>query len=116
MFLCIENNAVVSVLNYEPNVPASIEVIKLSPEEDLLLNDSKYQFDVGTKKFVLKDSTTVEAEAAKEISAKNVQYLQSTDWMVLRHIRQHALGVNTSLTEQEYLDLEAERNIAASKV
>lgn len=39
-----------------------------------------------------------------------------TDWQVLRHIRQKALGVRTSLTEEEYLALELQRQDASTKI
>jgi hypothetical protein len=36
--------------------------------------------------------------------------------MVLRHLRQRTLGVSTSLTEQQFLDLEQRRDQAAAKI
>lgn len=37
------------------------------------------------------------------------EFLQNTDWKILRHQEQQALGVETSLSEEEYLDLIIER-------
>jgi len=51
-----------------------------------------------------------------KINAEALAYLASTDFMVLRHIRQKALGHNLSLSEEEYLALELERANAASRV
>ena len=53
---------------------------------------------------------------AKQESEEALKFLNETDWKVLRHIRQKALGEPLSLTEEQYLDLEAERSLAASKV
>jgi hypothetical protein len=51
-----------------------------------------------------------------KINAEALAYLASTDFMVLRHIRQKALGHNLSLSEEQYLALELERANAASRV
>jgi hypothetical protein len=50
------------------------------------------------------------------INQESLTFLNNTDYKVLRHIRQKALNIQTSLTEQEYLDLEAERNQAANNI
>lgn len=45
-----------------------------------------------------------------------LEFLDSTDWQVLRHIRQQALGIATSLTAEEYLELEHQRQMAAESI
>lgn len=37
------------------------------------------------------------------------KFLKDTDWKILRHKEQQELGVETSLSEEEYLDLIIER-------
>lgn len=37
------------------------------------------------------------------------KFLKETDWKILRHKEQQELGVETSLSEEEYLDLIIER-------
>ena len=43
-------------------------------------------------------------------------YLAETDYKVLRHIREKALGLTTTLSEAEYLELEQSRMDAALSV
>lgn len=50
-------------------------------------------------------------EKAQEIRAKRDGLLTSTDWLVLRHIREKALSYpETTLSEEQYLELEQYRN------
>jgi hypothetical protein len=59
----------------------------------------------------------ITAQKAQEaINAENKKFLADTDYKVLRHIRQKALNIQTTLTEQEYLALEQERHDAASAI
>jgi hypothetical protein len=59
----------------------------------------------------------ISAQAAQEqTNQQALTFLASTDWKVLRHIRQKALGETTSLTEEEYLALELQRSQAAASV
>lgn len=44
------------------------------------------------------------------------QFLVDTDWKVMRHIRQLALGETPSLTQEEYLALEELRSAAAASI
>lgn len=47
--------------------------------------------------------------AANEIRAKRNQLLSGTDWLVLRHIRETGLGLDSTLTEDQYKQLEEYR-------
>lgn len=59
----------------------------------------------------------MEAQAISEKEkADALQFLNQSDWKILRHIRQKALGMELSLSEEEYLALEQQRADAASKV
>jgi hypothetical protein len=58
---------------------------------------------------------TAEVLAQKE-SSDALRYLEMTDYKVLRHIREKALNVSTTLSEIDYLTLEQSRDLAASKV
>jgi hypothetical protein len=57
-----------------------------------------------------------EAVALEKLSTEALRYLESTDWKVLRHIRQKALGITTSMNDEEYLEFELGRVEAANKV
>jgi hypothetical protein len=59
----------------------------------------------------------VSAQIEQEVINIEAQaFLDSTDWKVLRHFRQQALGISTSLTAEEYLELEHERQMAAESI
>lgn len=52
------------------------------------------------------DADTYLAEMDKSEAA---EFLKNSDWKIMRHKEQQELGVETSLTEEEYLDLIIER-------
>lgn len=52
----------------------------------------------------------------EKVNAEAEKFLADTDFKVLRHIRQKALAVATSLTEEEYLALEQARHDAALRI
>ena len=94
-YVCIENNQVVSTLNYEPNTPESVSVVPIPDEDHQLIADQTHIFDV--------DLLGIRALANKELNdlfdadnANKRKFLNSTDWKVLRHIREKALGISTS--------------------
>ena len=49
MFVCIENNEVVSILSYEPNVPDTIEIVEITDAENQLIKDQTHYFDLVTR-------------------------------------------------------------------
>lgn len=107
MFIYTENNQVVSMSEYEVSIPDTVTKHTISAEDYQKILKGTHVFDPITKSIV--------ARAIDE-SVLAKKFLASTDWMVLRHIRQRALGEKTSLTEEEYLQLEQKRSVAASKV
>lgn len=58
-------------------------------------------------------SSQIEQE---QINAESQAFLAATDWKILRHIRQNALGELPTLSEEEYLALEAERSAKAALI
>jgi hypothetical protein len=58
----------------------------------------------------------VQAQAAQERQHQCLKFLKDTDWKVLRHIRQLHLGEPTSLTADEYTQLERERARMADEI
>lgn len=58
---------------------------------------------------------TLEIEKAAQ-NQEHQKFLDETDWMVLRHIREKALGLETSISEGDYLDLEEERQSRAKEI
>jgi antitoxin component YwqK of YwqJK toxin-antitoxin module len=115
-YVCIENNKIVSILNYAPNVPNGVSVIDISDEAAENIKNQTHFFDVATRSVQPVSKDVLDKKQAELKNAVEREYLNSTDWMVLRHIRQKTLGITTSLTEAEYLDLEQKRNAAASRI
>jgi hypothetical protein len=112
-YVCIEQGEIKSVLNYAPNVPKTVELVEISDSDyDKIIKNTHF-FDISSKKIV---SVSQEVLDQKQLEQSNIEYkefLNATDWMVLRHIRQKALGQRTTLSETEYLDLETQRDKAA---
>lgn len=115
-YVCIENNVVSSILNYEPNVPNTVSIVTITDNQLEQIKNETHRFDVSTRSVIPVDPSVTAAKAREVTNAVEQEYLRSTDWKVLRHIRQKALGVPTSLTEQQYLALEQQRAAAAARI
>lgn len=112
-YVCIENGNVVGIQNYEPAVPPTVEVVVITDEQLKQLENQTHRFDVSTKTLIALDVPNKEIE---RLNAVEREFLNSTDWKVLRHIRQKALGIPTSLTEEQYIELEQQRQAAANRI
>lgn len=115
-YVCIENNVVTAILNYEPNVPGTVSVVRITDTEAQQINNQTHVFD-AVSRTVKPIDASVTAQKAKDLAnADKLEFLRSTDWQILRHIRQKALGQPTSLTDAEYIALEQQRATAAAGV
>lgn len=115
-YICVENNRLISILDYEPNVPDTVSVTKIDAVEFAKLDNQTHYFDTDTKQVLPYDQSKFDQRQQEEANKEHQRYLSSTDWKVMRHIRQKALGIPTSLSEAEYLELEAERQRAAEAI
>ena len=115
-YLCIEENRVVSALDYEPNVPSSVEVVSITDDDYKLITDGTHFFDTNSKSVTQKPKLILDKMQEEKDKDNLRQFLNDTDWKVLRHIRQKALNAQTTLSEEEYIALEQERTAAASKI
>jgi hypothetical protein len=70
--------------------------------------------EVGEFEVEIVDITSQVEQEANNAAAQ--AFLNNTDWKILRHLRQQALGISTSLTAEEYLELEHERQMAAESI
>jgi hypothetical protein len=52
----------------------------------------------------------------EKVNAEAQAFLDASDFKVLRHLRQKALGQELSLSEEEYLALEQQRSEAAARI
>jgi phage anti-repressor protein len=115
-YVCIENNAVVSVTDYRPNVPDTVTITQITDDDHKKVLNGTHLFSVPLNKVVEKSKASTSKDKVIAESIKNYDFLQQTDWMVLRHIRQRSLGMDTSLTEEEYIELEQQRHAASQLV
>ena len=62
------------------------------------------------------DQVVIDQREQDRLNGIEREFLNSTDWKIMRHIRQKALNVATSLTDVEYLELEQQRQAAAARI
>jgi len=115
-YVCIENNQVVGVLEYQPTVPGSVSVVQISDAQAEQLASGTHIFNVTNRAVEAISSTVITQRTRDLANAQEREFLNSTDWKVLRHIRQKALGMPTSLSDAQYLELETQRQQAASRI
>ena len=113
-------NKKTSIINYEPNVPSSVKVFGITETEKKQIDNGTCFFNVSTYAIEMKSTEELQSEVlAKKTQADNAQhieFLNSTDWKVLRHMREIALNQPTTLSRQEYIELEQERDSAANSI
>lgn len=112
-YVCIENNVVIGIQNYRPAVPPTVSVVEITDEQFNQIADQTHRFDVPTGSLIALDLSSKEQE---RLNAVDREFLNSTDWKVLRHIRQKTLGITTTLTEEQYIELEQQRQAAANRI
>ena len=120
-YVIIENGGISSILGYEPSVPETHTVIEISNEVYESITTAKtHYFDLADNTVKSYGQTHLDSEAAKEAqritNAEKRKFLADSDWKVMRHIREKALSQSTSLTDQQYLDLEQARATAAAAI
>jgi hypothetical protein len=115
-YVCIEDLKIVSILNYEPSVPSSVLVIPISDEDYEGIKDQTKYFDVTSQQVVVSPNSLLEKKEQDQKNAVHREFLNSTDWMILRHLRQKYLEISTSLSEEEFKNLEQQRHEAALKI
>jgi hypothetical protein len=115
-YVCLEDNRVINILNYEPNVPSAVTVISITDQEyDSIINQT-HIFDITTKKVVENREYSLENKEQEIKNGLEREFLNSTDWMILRHLREKYLDLPTTLSENKFLELEQSRQAAASRV
>ena len=115
-YICIEDDRISGVLNYEPNVPESVKVVTIDDAEYDKLTQRTHYFDIPTLSVLPYDKSETDKLAAQEANLEHQRFLKASDWKVLRHIREKALGVPTSLSDDEYIELELERERHANAI
>jgi hypothetical protein len=120
-YIVIEDNKISGILNYEPNVPETHTVVEVTDDEhESIITAKTHYFDLTDNTIKSYSQTHLDTEAAKETqritNAEKRKFLAESDWKVMRHLREKALGQSTSLTDQQYLDLEQARATAAAAI
>ena len=120
-YVIIENGKISSVLNYEPNVPETHTVVEISDaDHESIITTKTHYFDLVDLTVKSYGQAHLDTEAAKEAqritNAEKRKFLADSDWKVMRHLREKALGQPTTLTDQQYLDLEQARATAAAAI
>lgn len=115
-YVCVEEKQIRSILNYQPAAPKSVTVYEITDDEYSAIRDGSHYFDVEAGK--VQSLSTELAERREMILAKQKGrlYLQETDWKVMRHIREKALGLPLSMTFEEYIALERKRHEVAEGI
>jgi hypothetical protein len=115
-YVCIENNLVVSMLNYQPNVPSSVTMVEITDAQAAQIAAQTHYFDVSSRSVTAVSSAITAQKVADVANGQEREFLNSTDWKILRHIRQKALNITTSLSDAEYIQLEQQREAAAARI
>ena len=79
--------------------------------EKLLFGDIEVAKKPHEKAIFINNNWVIDADSYfKELDKKEAQdFLKNTDWQIIRHKEQKELGVETSLTDDEYLELILQR-------
>jgi hypothetical protein len=115
-YVCIEDNVIISILNYEPSVPESVTVVTITDEDQAQIENQTHFFDVETQTVKPVAAEILAQKEQDKLNAVEREFLNSTDWKILRHLRQKALDLTTSLTQEQYLELEQQRQAAAARI
>ena len=115
-YVCIEDNVIISILNYEPSVPKSVTVVTITDEDSVQIENQTHFFDVETQTVKPVADEILAQKEQDKLNAVEREFLNSTDWQILRHFRQQTLGMATSLTQEQYLELEQQRQAAAARI
>lgn len=115
-YVCIEDNKVISILSYAPSVPVTVTVVEISDTDHNSIIAQTHYFDVSTKTVKPVNSEILIQKENQQRNAEDLEFLRSTDWKILRHMRQTTLGIPTSLSSEEYIELEQQRQAAAGRI
>jgi hypothetical protein len=115
-YVCIEENKIISILSYSPAVPATVSVYEITDQQAEQIKDHTHYFNIDSKTLQPVASNVTAEKEQYRLSGIEREFLNSTDWKILRHMRQKALNVPTTLTDAQYLELEQQRQAAAARI
>lgn len=112
-YILVENGRVISMIDYKPNAPDSVTVYPIPKEDYDSLVGQTHFFNPVSGKVEPVDAGVTNRRLAIAARDNGKAYLQETDWIVLRHIREIALKLPTTLSGEEYIALETKRHEVA---
>ena len=104
------------MLSYQPNVPSSVTMVEITDAQAAQIAAQTHYFDVASRTVAAVAAGVTAQRAVDVANGQEREFLNSTDWKILRHIRQKALNIATSLSDAEYIQLEQQREAAAARV
>ena len=116
LYYCIENRQLVSIMNIEPQVPDSVTVVLVEDQDHANIQSGTHWFNLDKLCVESRPRESIDRDSQRSQDEEHREFLRSTDWQVLRHIRQKTLGQPTTLTEQQYLELEQQRDYHAGLI
>jgi hypothetical protein len=115
-YVCLENNQIISILNYQPSVPQTVTVVEIADNDFVKIENKTHYFNVISRTVdAIPPEQLIQQQTFNQNNEKR-EFLNSTDWKILRHLREKALTIDTTMTEQEYLDLENQRQEIAKSI
>lgn len=109
-YVLVEGGRVIDIINYEPNAPESVTVTPIDDSTYAAIRDHTHYFNPATMTVEETPKEVQESKLAMLARTNGHAYMSQTDWLVLRHIREQALNLPSSLTEEEYIALETKRH------
>ncbi len=97
-------------------MPGSVAVYEITDDQANQIAVQTHYFDIPSKTVKPVDESKTAQKAKDLANGIEREFLNSTDWKILRHIRQKALNVPTSLSDIEYIELEQQRQAAAARI
>lgn len=88
----------------------------INTEDPETLEPIQYDEILIPQEFTVQVVDITAQKTQEETNKTAMAHLVSTDWLVLRHQGQIAIGITTSLTAQEYLDLETARQASRDSI
>jgi len=85
-----------------------------APEGEVIILEPAIAHIASSYEIIITDIS--DEVAQKQTNEEAKAFLNSSDYKVLRHIRQKALEIQTTMTEEEYLELEEQRQAAAQSI
>lgn len=107
--------------NIKPEFSFKYDELTYTETSKVFIKDGEsLELTSAQKQEVISFMATIEEnkEAGIQLEANNEaeMYLTLTDWKVMRHIREKALNRPTTLSEEEYINLELERERQADSI